>query len=515
MVFETVRRARRRVLANEVVRQGAYSFSAALGSLILLLLLGTQILNWPWLIALPAATLAVGIYATWRRMPSPYEVAQHVDRRLDLSDSLSTALFFAVPSGRGGSEDVRRAQRSQAERLAAGLDLRRAIPIRAPRALYGTALLGLIASSLFALRYGLDHQLDLRPPLARVVQETLGIGERPQAARARKPAPSRPPDRPEEPGFSLDEARQKGPGELDGAPDSALDTVEVPDVDNSRTGSKNADKSKQARSERAEAGPGENEEPEGVSANSGNQQSADGRQGPGSGRQDQGGEKQASGSPGENSSLLGKVRDAMSSLLSRMRQQPGATGSQQQPSAQGGSQAQNQSGNSRDNGTQGQQAGNGQPSDAQDGQPGDANQNAQSSQSRSTGQGGQEPSTKQPGSGIGRQDGSKDVKLAEQLAAMGKISEIIGKRSANVSGEVTVEVQNSNQQLRTPYAQRDVHHADAGGEISRDEVPVALQAYVQQYFEQVRKLAPGPHGAPQRPDTHMRRRVEPPKTPSF
>ena len=119
MVFETVRRARHRVLANEVVRQGAYSFSAALGSLILLLLLGTQILNWPWLIALPAATLAVGIYATWRRMPSPYEVAQHVDRRLDLSDSLSTALFFAVSCCRGGSEDVRRVQRLQAERLAA------------------------------------------------------------------------------------------------------------------------------------------------------------------------------------------------------------------------------------------------------------------------------------------------------------------------------------------------------------------------------------------------------------
>jgi hypothetical protein len=81
------------------------------------------------------------------------------------------------------------------------------------------------------------------------------------------------------------------------------------------------------------------------------------------------------------------------------------------------------------------------------------------------------------------------VKLAEQLAAMGKISEIIGKRAANVSGELTVEVENSNQQLRTPYAQRDAQHIQAGGEINRDEVPVALQAYVQQYFEQVRKQA--------------------------
>ena len=36
---------------------------------------------------------------------------------------------------------------------------------------------------------------------------------------------------------------------------------------------------------------------------------------------------------------------------------------------------------------------------------------------------------------------------------MGKISEIIGKRSANVSGEVTVEVNSSKQQIRTPYSE--------------------------------------------------------------
>ena len=96
-------------------------------------------------------------------------------------------------------------------------------------------------------------------------------------------------------------------------------------------------------------------------------------------------------------------------------------------------------------------------------------------------------STRQPGSGIGRQDGDKDVKLAEQLAAMGKLSEIIGKRSANVSGEVTVEVQSNSQQLQTPYSRRSGTRGEAATEIGRDEVPTALQAYVQQYFEQVRK----------------------------
>ena len=68
---------------------------------------------------------------------------------------------------------------------------------------------------------------------------------------------------------------------------------------------------------------------------------------------------------------------------------------------------------------------------------------------------------------------------------MGKISEIIGKRSANITGEATVEVQSTSQQLRTPYAQRGAEHSQGGAEISRDEIPVALQTYVERYFEQV------------------------------
>jgi hypothetical protein len=69
-----------------------------------------------------------------------------------------------------------------------------------------------------------------------------------------------------------------------------------------------------------------------------------------------------------------------------------------------------------------------------------------------------------------------------------------------------VEVENSSRQLRTPYAQSDAHHAQAGGEINRDEVPAALQAYVEQYFEQVRKQAAATPAAPR---THHR--TEPPK----
>jgi hypothetical protein len=504
MVYETVRRARHRILANEVVRQAVYACSAILASLILLLLLGTQILSWLWLWVLPLVTLAAGAYLTYRRLPSSYRVAQYVDRVLHLSDTLSTAIYFAAAES-GVPADACLVQRAQAEELASGLDLRRAVPIRAPKAAYWTAVLLLVASSLFAVRYGLDHRLDLRAPLARIVQEKWGAGEQPQTARLHKSLPSPRQEHPRDFPLTIDEGQTKGPGELESATDAALDTVGEPDVDNSKNAAPRAGDSKSGPSGENVAGKSESDSPDGLHTNKEGEQSADGS--PGTGKQGEPGGKQPSNNGGENSNLLSKFRDAMSNLLSRMRQQPGNEGTPQQSSTQGGKQAQNQSGNGRQNGKQGQQSGD-QQADAQEGQPGEEGQNGQNAQSRSGAESGSEPNTKQPGSGIGRQDGSKDVKLAEQLAAMGKISEIIGKRSANVTGEVTVEVQNSSQQVRTPYTQSPSHHQEAGGEISRDEVPVALQAYVQQYFEQLRKMNPEPAA-----DPHARKRTDAAKTP--
>ena len=122
MVFETVRHARRRILVNEAVRHAAYAVSAALASLILLLLLGTQILSWRWLFLLPAITLAVGTYLAWRSAPSAYQVAQRVDHNLKLADTISTALFFAAGQKRAipfePRDEMRRGQWSQAEQVA-------------------------------------------------------------------------------------------------------------------------------------------------------------------------------------------------------------------------------------------------------------------------------------------------------------------------------------------------------------------------------------------------------------
>ena len=182
---------------------------------------------------------------------------------------------------------------------------------------------------------------------------------------------------------------------------------------------------------------------------------------------------------------MSKMRDALQNLLSSMKQQnnnaAGQQPQQQQNSAQNSKQKGQQNANKQQKGekTNGQSGG-----EEQDPDLSNESQQAENSPGQGTDS---QPSNKQPGGGIGNRDGEKNLKQAEQLAAMGKISQIIGKRSQNLSGEATIEVQSTVQQLRTAYADRTAQHADSGGEIGRDEIPAALESYVEQYFEQVRK----------------------------
>jgi hypothetical protein len=92
------------------------------------------------------------------------------------------------------------------------------------------------------------------------------------------------------------------------------------------------------------------------------------------------------------------------------------------------------------------------------------------------------------GAGVG--EGEKDVELAEQLKAMGELSEILGQRSEDITGEVLIEVVSGDQDLRTAYSETPARHGAAGGVIHRDEVPLELREYVRSYFEQVHKQTP-------------------------
>ena len=205
------------------------------------------------------------------------------------------------------------------------------------------------------------------------------------------------------------------------------------------------------------------------------------------------GDKGASknGQGGDNASLLSKLKDAVSNMMSKTSQDKAGSGQkagQQQP----GQQAKADKSSGDKSSGKGQEQQGPQQGDAQAGDPNGDPQDGQQAEGKAGSKSAE--SSAQAGSGVGSQDGAKDIRAAEQLKAMGKISEIIGKRAASVTGETTIEVQSGNQQLRTAYSNKTASHAQADSDVSRDEIPVGLQNYVQQYFEQVRKPAAGAPG---------------------
>jgi hypothetical protein len=485
-VLTLVRKARSRWLRNELLSQGAAATSAALVAVILLLLLGTQILDWRWAALIPLAALAMGVYLVRRRLPSPYAVAQVVDRRLDFADTVSTALFFEENPTRAVSAEVLALQLERANRLSESADVRRAVPYTMPRAVYPLATLILVASSLFALRYGLTRRLDLTPPLARILQQTFGFESHAEMARnTRRPLPPQRSD-PQDDSLASPDPQEMQAG-----------TQQAEDPENSAepTGQQKDGKGQKKASEDGKSEPGEDaDKAEGdEKSQPGDDRSGDdpssSQQGKGDQKQDPNGKQDSNGS-GDNSSLMNKVKDAWQNLLSKVKPQQGGGSPQQSSQNQAGKQPSKGQDGKQQASKDGQKQEGGQPGESQDGQAGDQSQESQDPQSKGSGKSDAQQASKQPGSGIGSQDGDKTIKQAEQLAAMGKISEILGKRSATITGEATVEVQSTSQQLRTPYAQRGAQHTQGGAEINRDEVPVVLQTYVERYFDQVRKQAP-------------------------
>lgn len=191
---------------------------------------------------------------------------------------------------------------------------------------------------------------------------------------------------------------------------------------------------------------------------------------------------------------MDKMRDAMANMLARLKMspKPGEGSSRQAPSKDGTPQSASNRPTPSDKGqpAPGKPRGEGKDAADQEGdQEGEGSDKTLSAQGKS---GDKSSQTTQEGkTGIGKQDGEKEIAEAAQQEAMGKISELLGKRSEKMQGEMMLEVGSGKQQLKTPYAQSRAAHAEAGGEIGRDEVPFELQPYVEQYFREVRKAAAG------------------------
>jgi hypothetical protein len=480
--------ARRRALLNLVCEQVTVGLAAAAAGAVLLLILGTSILDWYWLVLLFAGGAGITAWRTLRRLPTRYSIAQQVDERLGLHDVLSSSLHFATAARPGAEAGMVNALREKAEAAAAGIEGAAAWPAVVPRQIYATAGLVAVVLALGILRYGRQGSLDLRAPMIASVADFFWSGQ-PLQAQAKKP-PRLPGEDPL--GIALDQPdAQRGD---EPTPDDLLATVDVPEVNAEGVTSyseKTDRKTMQAKGEGGE----EMQAPEDSEA--GNDDSRESPEGAGRDQGNQAGSKEGQkgaspqNQPNENSSLLDKMRDAMSNLLSKLKIPPQTTQSAKNSSSSSeGKQSSREpgSGQKGDKG-EGQKQGKGNPSDDSDsGDEGDGDQQqAQAGQGKS-GDKASDSTGNENNSGVGKQDGNKDLKDAEQMAAMGKISEIFGKRAQNMTGEILVEVNSGKQQqLRTAYTSRGATHREAGGEIHRDEVPLAYQDYVQQYFEKVRK----------------------------
>ncbi len=481
MVENLVRRARQRCVLNESLAQLAFAAAVFAAGFVLILILGTRFLA-GWTLAVFAAVgIAIGLWHVLQRTPDRYATAVRLDENAKLHDALSTALYFADHPG--GSAEFRESQRLQADTAAGHVQLDQAVPFVFPKSLYAMAALCLLASALIALRYGAGHGLNLRAPLTQLLFEDQSIKD---AKKAKSLYPK--------PKSWMDEAQSlmsklgmksdpenplpSDPDALNKAIDEALQSEPSPAAQ-SQKGTGQGGKAGQTK-----AGDSQNDAQNGDPIDNPDQQANDqsGQEGnnPQSGQQSAKSQSGKSGSQSNKESLLSRLKEAVSNMLSKSDKQDNA-GAQQKN--QESAKNQTPSGEKGQAGKGAQEQGDSQ-SDAE-GQPDSSDaQNGQQSQGRLN-SANQTP--QQGGSGIGNQDGSKEIKAAAQLKAMGKISEIIGQRAATVSGETSVEVQSGNQKLRTDYSNTSAAHGEADSDVTRDEIPLSVQAYVQQYFAEVRK----------------------------
>ena len=462
------------------LEQSAIAAALIFSGGILMLLLGTQILNWYWLPLLGLIGLGVVAFRVRARVFGRYQVAQLLDRKLALGDSLSTAWFLHSQPDRESSPATH-FQLEYAERVAAGVYPATALPWTHGRLWALAGGLAAVAFGLFAVRYLVTNSLSLERALVPLYHgDVFARGERPNPAKnpafdgsaasdqSKKDAfpNANGPSRERDDQSSSSEAKAGLATPEDVPPQSPLN------ANSPKEGSGPNDKST------AQSRPGEQTNEPGQSQTASQQ----------SGSKDQQASNQQSAS-----GLMDKMKDALSSLMAKMRPSTGGQKSQQdnQRSSENQQTAEKNTANNDPNGDSQKNGSNQQANQDQsaEGQPqGETTEKTQASQGRNSNQ----PSDKEgqdSQSGVGRQDGDKDARDAEQLKAMGKLAEIIGKRSASVTGDMVVENPSGKQGLKTEYSRRVGQHADLGGEINRDEVPLIYQQYVRDYMQQIRKQA--------------------------
>ncbi len=454
-----IRRTHRRETTQLLCTEFAWGLSAALVGVILLLLADVEILAGPWLPILFVAGCGIAAWRTLQHKPTLYQSAQRADNRLGLHDLLSTAFHFQANSEGANKTSIVEMQRQFAAEAAAIADPSLAAPWHTPKQIWIAAGLLIAALGLGGLRYGFLGSIGMDQPIVYAVADFFHPGK---TVSLTKRVSRNPQDDalPEWIPFQRDmNAKFQEFGTL--PPDVMEELQRVAGQtgmnDASAEALKKAEKGEKADAQKAV-------------------------QGEGNTPQEQGDEK--GGSPGGDNGMMDQFKEAMSDLMAKLgtpKEGPGAQKQQQKQSKQGSGEAQKASGQgdpsqSQEGGEEGDEAGEGEQDDQQSSS---SNANPNNSQGA--------------GMGAGKGEGDKNAQLADQLAAMGKLTELIGKRSLMLTGEVTIESKKAEKQnLITSYDNKGQVQTEAGGEIRRDEVPAKMQQYVRQYFEQLRKTAPSP-----------------------
>jgi hypothetical protein len=491
-VEEVVRRAWRRRFLVLAVDHSTIALSLVFAGFTLLILLGTQILAWQWLLLLAAMGLGISAYAVYRHLKDTYQVAQMMDHHLALNDSLSTAWFLHTqpPTDQPAATYLL----DHAEQIAETADPSKAFPFQRRRAWLVTAALFILAFVLFSARYLVTRQLNLEhsflPLVITQVFENLA-----------------------HPGITPDQKNDDANAHLDKTlPPGAInqEAEQRPQTPKSEQGKQpNQDQAKGGDAN--QKGDAANQDPQQEKNADGQTASDEKRNGKGDGKpnganqqssdaQDKGDQQDAkqpdATGPQKSSSMMDRMRDALSSVMAKIK----PTGNS--PKSDNNSQKNNEGQKSSDQAGSKDQTGDGQKDAGKDQSAQEQSSGEQSKQGAAKAQSAQGKDSATPSdkkgsdaqSGVGHSDGDKETREAEQAKAMGKLAEIIGKRSASLTGDMQI-VPSGKQRLQTDYTHAQGQHSDLGGEINRDEVPVEDQEYVREYMELVRKK-PAPAKTP-------------------
>ena len=493
-VEQVVRSAWERRLLVIAVERTAIAAAVVLGALVLMLLVGTQILDWRWLLLLGAVGLGLAGYQVRQRLLGHYRVAQILDMRLQLADSLSTAWYLLTRPGQDRNP-INEYQIKGAETVAQHVDIASAFPFTGRRLWSIAGALALLAASLFSVRYFVTNSLSLRHSLIPLqLSEVFERNDKDSEETKRQRDQAKGADDPRS-----QKSTPKAEGQKDGK--DAQRAEQTPAVQGNTPGAGQQNPNQPAEMREAKEGQDDQSKQRSEGAEGSAQQKTGEKQGE-DGEKTAGSQKPSTAdeanSPKSANGLIDKMKEALSSLAAKMK--PNSQGKQQQASEQksGDQKSGDQQSGSKEQSNASQQASANQEASEQQqsaqGQQGQTQEQSKAGQGKSSDQASNK-SKSDSHSGIGSQDGDKATKDAEQLKAMGKLAEIIGKRSESATGDVMVENPSGKQRLQTDYSQRQGQHSDLGGEINRDEVPLMYQQYVREYMTQVRRQAAKHHKA--------------------